>query len=104
MAVGLPLWVVIITVCVAARMLSSSVENLSARRYNSSMVASGSRDRLEERGGRSEASSKVLQDRIHTVNINMLDSLSEPACEVPNGFIFPFEDSLEGADIPFPPD
>ena len=42
---GLPLWVVIITVCEAARMLSSSVENLSAHRYNSSIVAGGSRDK-----------------------------------------------------------
>ena len=29
----------------AAQMLSSSVENLSARRYNSSIVADGSRDK-----------------------------------------------------------
>ena len=34
----------------------------------------------------------------------MLDSLSEPACEVPDGFIFPFGDGLEGADVPFLPD
>ena len=38
-------WVVIITVCEAARMLFSRVENLSARRYNSSMVTGGSSDR-----------------------------------------------------------
>ena len=37
--------VVIITVCEAARMLSSRVENLSAQMYNSSMVTSGSSDR-----------------------------------------------------------
>ena len=43
--VGLPLWVVIITVCKAAQMLSSGVENLFARRYNSSIVAGGSRDK-----------------------------------------------------------
>ena len=42
---GLPLWVVIIIVCEAARMLSYSVENLFARRYNSSIVAGGSRDK-----------------------------------------------------------
>ena len=42
---GLLFWVVIITVCEAARMLSSRVENLSARWYNSSMVSGGSRDR-----------------------------------------------------------
>ena len=36
---------VIITVCEAAQMLSSRVENLSAQRYNSSMVTGGSSDR-----------------------------------------------------------
>ena len=39
------LWVVIITVCEATRMLSSNVENLSARRYNSFIVISRSRDK-----------------------------------------------------------
>ena len=43
--VGLVFWAVIITVCEAARMLSSSIENLSARRYNSSIFADGSRDK-----------------------------------------------------------
>ena len=43
--VGLLFWAIIITVCEAARMLSSRVENLSARRYNSSMVIGGSSDR-----------------------------------------------------------
>ena len=33
------------TVCEAARMLSSSVENLFARWYNSSIVVGGSRDK-----------------------------------------------------------
>ena len=42
---GLLLWAVIIIVCEAARMLSSSVENLSARRYNSSIVTGGSKDK-----------------------------------------------------------
>ena len=55
---------------------------------------------MEERGGRSKASSEVLQDRIHTVDVNLLDCLSEPACEVSDGLIFPFEDGLEGADVP----
>ena len=45
LASGLLLWAVIITVCEAARMLSSNVENLSARRYNSSIVPCGSRDK-----------------------------------------------------------
>ena len=38
-------WAVIITICEAARMLSSSVENLSARQYNSSIVAGRSMDK-----------------------------------------------------------
>ena len=38
-------WAVIITVWDVAWMLSSSVENLSARRYNSSIVIGGSKDR-----------------------------------------------------------
>ena len=33
------------TVCEAARMLSSSVENLSTHQYNSSIVSDGSKDK-----------------------------------------------------------
>ena len=80
-------------------MLSSSVENLSVRQYNSSIVVGGSKDK--QQGGQPKTSSEVLQDRIHTVNINLLDCFFEPACEVPDGFVFPFEGSLEGANIPF---
>ena len=42
--VGLPLWAVIMTVWEATRILSSSVEYLSALLYNSSIVVGGSRD------------------------------------------------------------
>ena len=41
---GLLLWAVIITVWEVTRILSSSVEYLSARLYNSSIVVGGSRD------------------------------------------------------------
>ena len=41
---GLLFWAIIITVWEAARILSSSVEYLSTRLYNSSIVAGGSRD------------------------------------------------------------
>ena len=75
-------------------MLSSSVENLSARRYNSSVVVSGSKDNDWKNGV------EVFQYCIHTVNINMIDRLSEPAREIPNGLIFPFKDGLDGADVP----
>ena len=47
---ALPLWAIIITVCEAARILSSRVEYLSARRYSSSMVAGGSRERDWKKG------------------------------------------------------
>ena len=73
-------------------MLSSSVENLSARRYNSSMIAGGSRDKDWIRGGRPKAPSEVLQDRIHTVDVDLLDRLTEPTREIPDGFLLPFED------------
>ena len=45
LATGLLFWAVIITVCEVAQMLSSSIENLSARRYNSCMVVGGSKDK-----------------------------------------------------------
>ena len=41
---GLPLWVVIITVWEASRILSSSVEYLSTHLYNSSIVVGESKD------------------------------------------------------------
>ena len=47
---GFPLWAVIITVCEAAHIFSSRVEYLSARRYNSSIVAGGSRERDWKKG------------------------------------------------------
>ena len=47
---ALPLWAVIITVCEAARRLSSKVEYLFARRYSSSMVVGGSRERDWKKG------------------------------------------------------
>ena len=56
---------------------------------------------LEELGSQPNASSEVLQDCIHTVYIDLLDCLPEPACEVPDGLVFSFKDGLEGADVPF---
>ena len=40
----------IMTICVAARMLSSSVEYLSTHLYNSSIVAGGSKDSEWKKG------------------------------------------------------
>ena len=44
------LWAVTITVCEAAQILSSRVEYLSARRYSSSMITGGSRERDWKKG------------------------------------------------------
>ena len=60
--------------------------------------------RLEEWGGWPETSSEVLQDCIHTVHVDLLDGLPEPAREVPDGLIFTFEYCLEGANVPLLPD
>ena len=59
--------------------ISSSVEYLSARLYNSSIIAGGSR---------------VLEDCIHTVRINLLDDLSKSSSEIADGFGLPLEDGL----------
>ena len=48
-----------------------------------------------------KALSEVFQDRIHTVDVDLLDRLIEPACEVLDGLVLLFEDGLEGADVPF---
>ena len=47
---ALPLWAAIIIFCEAARILSSRVKYLSTRRYSSSMVAGGSRERDWKKG------------------------------------------------------
>ena len=47
---ALPLYAVIITVCEVSWILSSRVEYLSARRYSSSMVADGLRERDWKKG------------------------------------------------------
>ena len=63
---ALPLWAVIITVCEVAQMLPSKVEYLSARRYSSSMVIGGSRERDWKKG---VVSPKLLRKFCKTVSI-----------------------------------
>ena len=92
---GLLLWAVIITVWEAARVLSSSVEYLSARLYNSSIVV----ERVEKWGGQPKAPSKILKDRIHAIRIILLDSPSKSSDEIANGLVLPLENSLQGADV-----
>ena len=63
---ALPLWAVIIIVCEAARILSSRVEYLFARRYSSSMVAGGSRERDWKKG---VVGTKLLRKFFKTTSI-----------------------------------
>ena len=55
---------------------------------------------MEKRGGWPEAPPEILQDRIHVVDVDLLDRLIEPACEVTDGLVLPFEDGLEIVDVP----
>ena len=54
---------------------------------------------MEEWGGLRKAPSKILEDRIHIVRINMLDGLSKPSSEIADGFVLPLEDGLQRTDI-----
>ena len=99
---GLLLWVVIITVWEAAQILSSSVEYLSTRLYNSSIVVGESRDsEWKNGGGRPKAPSEILEDRIHTVRINLLDDPSQSSGEITDGLVLPLEDGCRELMFPF---
>ena len=54
---------------------------------------------MEEWGGRPKAHSEILEDRIHSVQINLLDGSSKYSSEIANGFFFPLEDGLQRTDI-----
>ena len=58
---------------------------------------------MEKWGGWPEAPSDILQDRIHAVDVDLLDCLAKSALEVLDGLVLPFEDGLEGADVPLLP-
>ena len=49
---------------------------------------------MEEWGSRPEAPSEILEDRIHTVGINLLDDPSKYFGEIMDGLVFPLEDGL----------
>ena len=57
---------------------------------------------MEEWGGRPKAPSEILEDRIHTVRINLLDGPSKSSGEIMDGFVFPLEDGLEKTDVSLP--
>ena len=49
---------------------------------------------MEEQGGRPKAPSKILEDRIHTVRINLLDGPPKSFGEIADGFVLSLEDGL----------
>ena len=49
---------------------------------------------MEEWGGLPKAPTKILEDRIHTVRINMLNGPSKSSGEIVDGFVLPLEDGL----------
>ena len=55
---------------------------------------------MEERGGRPKAPSEILEDRIHIVRINLLDSSSKSSSEIADGFVLLLEDGLQRTIFP----
>ena len=54
---------------------------------------------MEEWGGRPKAPSEILEDRIHTVRINMLDDPFKSFDEIADGLVLPLEDGLQRTDV-----
>ena len=77
------------TICTTATSLSSSVV---LGLYNSSIVASGSRDNEWKKGV--DRPKLVLKDCIRVVKFYLLDDIPEPAYEVLYGLFFMFQNSL----------
>ena len=54
---------------------------------------------MEEWGGRPKAPSKILENRIHDVRINLLEDPSKSSGEIADGLVLPLEDGLQGAYV-----
>ena len=75
-------------------MLSSNVEHLSARLYNSSIITGGSRDSEWKNG---VVNPKLLQKIWRTASIlyeSMFWTPLKSPCEITDELIFPFKDGL----------
>ena len=80
------------------------MEYLSARLYNSSIIAGGSNDnKLKNIVDEREAFFKVLEDWVHAVDLYLLDDLPESPGEILYGFLFLPYDGLQRANVPFLP-
>ena len=56
---------------------------------------------MEECGGLPKDPLEILEDRIHTVRINLLDGLSKSSSEIVDGSVLPLEDGLQRTNISF---
>ena len=56
---------------------------------------------MEEWGGRPKAPSEILEDRIHTIQINLLNGSSKYSSEIAYGLVLPLEDGLQRTIFPF---
>ena len=54
---------------------------------------------MEEWGGWPKAPLEILEDRIHTIRINLLDGPSKSSSEIADGLVLPLEDGLQRADV-----
>ena len=54
---------------------------------------------MEEGGGRPTAPLEILEDRIHTIRINLLDGPSKSSSEIADKLVLPLEDGLQRTDI-----
>ena len=54
---------------------------------------------MEEWGGQPKTPSENLKDRIHTVQVNLLDDLSKSSSKIADGFVLPLEDGLQRTGI-----
>ena len=54
---------------------------------------------MEEWDGQPKAPSEILEDRIHTVRINMLDNPSKSSGEITDGLVLPLEDGFQRTDV-----
>ena len=54
---------------------------------------------MEEWGGQPKTPSKILEDSIHTIRINLLDDPSKSSREITDGLVLLLEDDFHRADV-----
>ena len=54
---------------------------------------------MEEWGGRPKTPIEIMEDRIHTVRINLLDGSSKSSGEIADRLVLPLKDGLQRANV-----